>query len=113
MHEYSLVSALIDRVEEEARRHGALAVARVRLRVGERAGVEPDLLRTAFEMARAGTVCAGAELEMVPIVARWACRACGGAIAAGERLACPACGEPARLVEGDELVLERLEMEVA
>ena len=113
MHEYSLVSALIDRVETEARSHGALAVARVRLRVGELAGVEPDLLRTAFEMARAGTVCAGAELELVAVGARWACRGCGRQIPAGERLACSICGEPARLVEGDELILERLEMEVA
>ncbi len=113
MREDSLVSALLDRVEREAREHQAVAVARVRLRVGDLAGVEPDLLRTAFEMARAGTVCAGAELELVAVPARWACRGCAAPIAAGERLACPACGEPAKLVEGDELILDRLEMEVA
>jgi hydrogenase nickel incorporation protein HypA/HybF len=113
MHEYSLVSALLDRVEEEARRHAALSVARVRLRVGGLAGVEPDLLRAAFEMAREGTICAAAELELVLVEVRWACRDCQRPIAAGALLACPDCGAPARLAEGDDLVLERLEMEVA
>ena len=28
-------------------------------------------------------------------------------------LTCPKCGSPARLLEGDEIVLDRIEMEVA
>ena len=54
-----------------------------------------------------------AELELVLVEVRWACRDCQRPIAAGALLVCPDCGAPARLIEGDDLVLERLEMEVA
>jgi hydrogenase nickel insertion protein HypA len=113
MHEASLVQALIDRVELEARARGALAVARVRVALGEAAGVERELFELAYATFRERTVCAGAELEVVEVAARWACPGCGGEPAAGAALRCPACGGPLRLVAGDELVLERIELEVA
>ena len=50
MHEYSIVQALMAQVDEQARAHGAAAVHRVSLRIGELSGIEPDLLRSAFEM---------------------------------------------------------------
>jgi Zn finger protein HypA/HybF involved in hydrogenase expression len=34
-------------------------------------------------------------------------------VAPGDVLTCPDCGSPARLEEGDEIVLDRIEMEVA
>ena len=112
MHEYSIVTALVSQVEDEARKHSEPRVLGVRVRVGELAGVETDLLRTAWELFREGTVCAGAELVVVPEPARWGCPGCGEAIATGEVLRCPRCALPARLREGDALVLERIEMEV-
>jgi hydrogenase nickel incorporation protein HypA/HybF len=113
MHEYSIVQALLDRVDAEARAHDADSVSRVRLAIGRLAGVESELLRSAFELARAGTRCAEAELEVREVEPRWSCRACGGEVAAGGVLRCPACGAPARLAAGDEIVLESLELEVA
>jgi len=112
MHEYSLVSALLDRVEKEARARHALAVHRVTVRIGSLAGVEPDLLRSAFSLVREGTVCGAAELDVEPVEARWACGGCERPIAAGEVLRCPECDLPARLLSGDEIVLGRIEMEV-
>jgi hydrogenase nickel incorporation protein HypA/HybF len=109
MHEYSLVQGLVDGVEREIRgRKGT--VRRVRVRVGELAGVDPGLLAAAYETFRPQTVCAAAELELTRVPARWGCRVCGRPIASGERLQC--CGAPARLVSGDDLVLEQLELEV-
>ena len=64
MHEYSLVQELLGRVEDEARRHGATAVRRVVLRVGELAGVESELLATAFELLRGQTICKDATLQL-------------------------------------------------
>ena len=58
MHEYSLVEALVTRVEEEARKRNALAVHKLSVRVGELSGVDPELFQTAYETFRAGTICA-------------------------------------------------------
>lgn len=113
MHEYSIVRALIDKVDGEARRHGAASVHRVRVAIGELSGVEVDLFATAFGLARERTICAQAELEVIRVPVRWVCRECGGEIDRDGRLECAACGGRARLESGDEIVLERLEMEVA
>ncbi|HLF56623.1 MAG TPA: hydrogenase maturation nickel metallochaperone HypA [Thermoanaerobaculia bacterium] len=113
VHEYSIVQALLDRAEVEARARDARSVTRLRVAIGALAGVEQELLRSAFELARVGTRCAGAELEMRSIAASWRCRSCEVEIGPGSVLSCPSCGAPARLVAGDEIVLERLELEVA
>jgi hydrogenase nickel incorporation protein HypA/HybF len=76
MHEYSLVVALMERIEEEAAAHRALAVHRVRVRIGELSGVEPDLLESAFGIVRTGTICARAALDIERVPARWECSAC-------------------------------------
>ena len=63
MHEYSLVRALLDRVDAEVERREATAVYRIRVRLGELSGVDPELFERAFEMARIPTASATAELE--------------------------------------------------
>lgn len=113
MHEYSIVQALLDRVDSEARSHRATHVVRVRVRIGELAGVESDLLQSAFELAREATLCATAELEIVPTAAQWECPTCGSAIPPGSVLRCSRCQTPAKLSSGDEILLERIEMEAA
>jgi hydrogenase nickel incorporation protein HypA/HybF len=112
VHEYALVETLLERVEAEARARGARAVHGLRLRIGELAGVEPDLLATAYATFRERTICAGAALEIHAVRARWACPRCGRGVARGEILRCTACGSPAKLAEGDEIILDRIEMEV-
>jgi len=112
MHEYSIIQSLLASVTATAQAHGATAVHRVRVRVGELAGVDPVLLVSAFAMCRVATVCEAAELDVETVAVRWQCGACGQAIAAGEVLRCPGCGAAARLVGGDEIVLERVELEV-
>jgi hydrogenase nickel insertion protein HypA len=112
VHEYSIVQALLARVEEKARAHRATAVHRLSVRIGELSGVEPQLLASAYEAFRERTVCDGADLAIESVPARWACTACGTVIARGAILTCADCGSPARLAEGDEIVLARIEMEV-
>jgi hydrogenase nickel incorporation protein HypA/HybF len=113
VHEYSLVQSLVSRVEAEVRSHRATAVHRVVVSVGELAGVDPALFRTAYETFREGTACAGAALELREVAARWNCPGCGRDIARGEVLSCAPCGLPARLAPGgDEMRLETVELEV-
>jgi hydrogenase nickel incorporation protein HypA/HybF len=113
MHEYSLVEALISRVEAEARRRQALAVHGLSVRVGELAGVDPELFQTAYDTFRAGTVCAQAPLALTRVPATWSCPRCRQPIARGEVLRCRACDEPARLDDGsDALTLDGIDLEV-
>jgi hydrogenase nickel incorporation protein HypA/HybF len=112
MHEYSVVQALVRQVEEVVRARKASKVHRVRLKLGEAAGVDPELFATALETFKEATVLKDAKIETVLVPARWACRSCSEPIAKGERLQCPKCGAPARQVEGGELMLDQLELEV-
>ena len=113
MHEYAIVQALLERVRAEAAAHGASSVTRLWVQVGELSGIESDILRTAYETFRERTLCAGAPLELERVPARWECKRCGRAIETGSVLSCVACKLPAVLRSGDELVLQRIEMEVA
>lgn len=112
MHEYSIVQALLQQVESHARAHGAVAVHRVLVKIGELSGVETELLRTAYATFRERTVCRDADLDVQLIPARWKCPSCRADLSGGVLLRCHACGTPARLERGDEIVLERIEMEV-
>jgi hydrogenase nickel insertion protein HypA len=112
MHEYSIVQALVDRVDAEARARKATAVHRLSVRIGELSGVDVDLLTTAYETFRERTICERAELDLQFVPARWECPNCGDLIRRGEVLTCPSCAVPARLVQGDEILLDRIEMEV-
>jgi hydrogenase nickel incorporation protein HypA/HybF len=112
VHEYSIVQALLAKVAAEARARGARRVRRVRVRIGELAGVETELLATAFETFRERSICEGARLEIRAIRARWRCPRCLRRGKRGGPLRCARCGSPLELLQGDDIVLERIEMEV-
>lgn len=112
MHEMSICQGLINQVEVLANEHGANCVDLIVLSIGPLSGVEPELLNRAFSIARMETIAREAELEIEtgPVVVE--CRSCGGT---GEvqvnRLLCPSCGDwKVNLVQGDELLLMRLEV---
>ena len=112
MHEYSIVQAMFDQIQAQARQRGALSVRRVRVRIGQSAGVDVPLFKTAYETFRVRTICEEAPLDVDEVPARWTCPRGHGDIPPGRRLTCSTCGSPARLAAGDEIVLERLELEV-
>ena len=113
MHELSVCQGLMRQVERIAAQNDAQAVGRILLKVGALSGVEPDLLKHAFTIAREGTVASNAELELQEGPIRVRCRACGGE---GEvtvnRLLCPDCGGwQVDVTEGEELLLLSLDIE--
>jgi hydrogenase nickel incorporation protein HypA/HybF len=113
VHELSLVASLFETLEAQAKSHGAARVTLVKLQIGELAGVVPELLESAFEMYRRGTIADDARLEIELVAVRFRCRACGGE-AFLEGAACAACGaRDPEIVAGRDLVLERLEVETA
>ena len=111
MHEYSLVSAMVDRVLREARERHAVAVHKLAVRIGAASGVEPELFASAFTLVRQGLL-ENTALDIRRAEVQWACPACGAAIVPGGPLSCRECDVPAKLVSGDEILLEQIEMEV-
>jgi hydrogenase nickel incorporation protein HypA/HybF len=107
MHELSVCQSLLEEVKRIARENGAGSVTRIVLKVGPLSGVEPHLLRNAYPLAAAGTV---AE-ELADIVV--SCSQCGAeSPATVNRLLCAQCGDyRTRLVSGDEMVLQSLELD--
>lgn len=110
MHETSIVASLLERVEAEARSRGASVVHSVQVEVGDLSGVEVDLLTTAYETFRGTGICGDASLSVRRVPARWGCPRCGATLEG--TLRCLACETPGRLVEGGEILLRRIEMEV-
>jgi hydrogenase nickel incorporation protein HypA/HybF len=111
VHEYSLIRAMVDQVEQHARAQNATAVSRLAVRIGAMSGVEPELFASAFTLCREG-ILAETALEIRRSEAVWACPRCAVAIPVGGVLRCRACDAPAKLVSGDEILLEQIEMEV-
>ena len=112
MHEYSIVQALYDKVLAEAVARGATSVSGLTVRLGALSGVDAGLLDTAWKTFRVRTLCEQAPLQIETVAAKWACSRCGMDVAPGGILTCPACEAPARLKQGDEIILARIEMEV-
>jgi hydrogenase nickel incorporation protein HypA/HybF len=114
MHEMSICQGLLDQVERIASEKRAKRVDSIVLSVGPLSGVEPDLLSRAFEVAKLQTIAEDATLEIRtgPVVVK--CRSCrASGEASVNRLLCPSCGDwQVDLVEGDELLLLRLEVSV-
>lgn len=110
MHEISLAGGILRLVEDAARREGFRRVAVLRLSCGRLAGVEPQALRFALEVTQAGTVLAGARLEIDEPPGRGWCPHCEAAVALAERGApCPCCGgTPVPAIGGDRLEVVEL-----
>lgn len=114
MHELSVCQALLDEVAKAAASRGASAVERITIEVGRLSGVEPELLARAFEVARVGTCASQAVLVVRTLDITVRCTECGATShAEPTRLTCGACnGYRTRVVEGEELRLRTLELQV-
>ncbi|MEU6091487.1 hydrogenase maturation nickel metallochaperone HypA [Streptomyces sp. NPDC047085] len=112
MHELSIATAIVEQAEEIAREDGAGGVASVTVRVGELAGVVPDALHFAFEVARDGTALDEARLVVEQVPAQAWCGACAEEFAVGMPpfFWCPRCDRPSQeLRSGRELEITAVE----
>ena len=118
MHEYGLALDLLAAAAEEVRRLGGPPVARLRIEVGELAGVSPEALRAALQVAGQGTAFETATIEIERVPGKLRCEGCGreGAPSeldiadpeASKPWICPRCGHLLRATQGHSLVLKGL-----
>jgi len=115
VHELSVCLSLLEQVQAIATERDASVVTRIELKVGPLSGVESDLLRNAWPVASAGTIAVDAEfiIDEAEIIVR--CSACKAeTLAKPNRLICADCGDfRTTVVSGDEMILQRVELETA
>jgi len=112
MHELSVCLSLLQQMETIAKERNAARIEKIFLRVGPLSGIEPALLRNAYPLAVAGTIAADAELLIDTSDVVVSCTQCGAETTVRpNRLICSGCGDfRTRVISGDELILQRLEM---
>jgi hydrogenase nickel incorporation protein HypA/HybF len=115
MHELALCQALIEQVERVARQNAARRVVSITVSVGPLSGAEPKLLEHAYTVAAAGTVAEEAILVVETVAVRVRCRGCRAETeVAPNRLVCGSCQDwQVDVIAGDEMVLQRVEIETA
>lgn len=115
MHELSIAQAILDRVQQEARRHGDARPCKVGVRVGELSGVDPDALSFGFEVLVKDTPWEPLTLAIDFRRRRQRCPPCGLDFGAEDmQTACPHCGNAFTVcVAGDELDIDYIELEDA
>lgn len=113
MHEYSIVQSLLDQCEENAKANNATKVTKVVVKIGIMSGVEPALLKTAFDTFKEDTMCSDCEYiqNIQPVIVK--CLTCDtqSQLETNE-YTCPKCDSvELNVVDGEDLMLMQLELE--
>jgi len=113
MHEFSLMTSVLDAVEASAKEHNASKVVEVKLVIGEMSEVFDDAMNFAFETLTPKTVAEGALLTIIKVSPKSRCLACGYEFEHDRfHFACPECDALAtELLAGRELYIESMEIE--
>jgi hydrogenase nickel incorporation protein HypA/HybF len=113
MHEISIAESILDIVQEKAREQNACSVQVIKVRLGEFTTIVREALEFAFEVVRQGTLAENACLEIEFITMVLHCVVCDATTQPefGIRLVCARCGFPLKIVAGEELQIEYIEIE--
>ena len=110
MHEQSLVAELLDLIAQQTASISPAVVLRVEVEAGRLAGVEPELLRSAFEMQAPAQLGPQCQLTIDEPAVRAICDDCRQEfVPRAWDFFCPSCQSGAtRVLSGDRLILKRL-----
>ena len=113
MHELSMVSGLLARIEQVASENGARSVSRVVVGLGRLAGFSRETLEQAFQHLKPHTVAEDAELvtEIEEVLLR--CEDCRTERRLSDTsVRCPRCGSPVLRDQGHEHRHDLLSLEI-
>ncbi len=113
MHEYSIVQSLLDSCEENASANSATKVTKVVVKIGVMSGVEPHLLKEAFDTFKEKTICEECEFVMNIQKVKIHCNSCEAEeeLEKNEYL-CPKCeSNDLNVIDGEDMFLMQLELE--
>lgn len=113
MHEFGIANSVLDAARAEAQLRPTMKLAKIVIRVGDLAGVDPDALSFCFEALIKETEMESVVLEIERRAHRRRCLRCNSefeVVNYGSN--CPACGDSlTSFLSGNELDLAYLEME--
>jgi hydrogenase nickel incorporation protein HypA/HybF len=112
MHELSIALSMIEQIAEESERRNGAAVEAVYLRIGVLAGIDPQALSFAYELACQGTELEGSHLQIECVALLVRCSQCGATHAPDpQHVLCPECVTPPQeILRGQELEVFALEL---
>ena len=110
MHEFGLMTQLLQAVEAKSREMGSRSVLAINLLIGDRASIVDDSLLYYFEMLTPGTLAVGAELNVRRVPSRFYCPNCDDKYTpTGADFRCPTCSQIGTITsEGSELLIESI-----
>ena len=111
MHETAIVEGLMRILTRQAAEHQIERVSRVTVKVGRLRAVEPQQLKSCFEMFAEGTIADGAELVVDIVGVRGRCQDCNAEFDVPRfRFECPECASKrVDVIRGQELYIENFE----
>jgi len=114
VHEISIAQAIVTAACTEASRAGAVRIKKLLCRIGAMRHVDDWLLKEAFVIASAGSMCDGCEFEIEKTYMQSLCPRCQKRFSVQNwNWLCPTCGaEGQSPTGGDELDLLSIEAEV-
>jgi hydrogenase nickel incorporation protein HypA/HybF len=113
MHELSLVRSLVTQVEQLVADHGGGIVREIRLQCGALSGVEPVLMKSAFDLLKHEAALGDATLVIEEITLAARCGKCQTIFCPEHfHFVCPECGcSDTKAVQGESVVLKSIELE--
>lgn len=112
MHEYSIVSSLIQICEKEAKKIEADKIKSLSIKVGKLSGIEPHFMQHCFDYFKEGTICCDAVLNMQIIDVVIHCNTCDKDYKLQKNdFFCPSCNsKETEMIQGRELLVEKIEL---
>ncbi len=111
MHEVSIMMSILDTALEEAKKANAVKITNINLLIGAKSGVVVDSLEFAFEMVTRDTIAEQAKLDIELVPFRGECLSCGEQFESEDFLICNKCGSFGKLISGQELNIQSIEVE--
>ncbi|MFH0924712.1 MAG: hydrogenase maturation nickel metallochaperone HypA [bacterium] len=113
MHELSIMQSIFEIINTQASLHNFKKINKIKLKIGEIAGVLPDSLLFSFEILSKGTITEGANLEIEEIALTGRCEECKSEFRIEDYCyQCPRC-KSFKITEltGSELLIDSLEID--
>ena len=113
MHEYSVVQALLEQIEDVAEQNDASKVTKIIVKIGVMSGIEAHLLEIAFNTFKEKTICDGAEFVMNIQPLKIRCNSCKTECELEKiHYCCQKCqSTDVEVIDGEDMFLMSLEME--
>ena len=113
MREYPITEQIVKIAEKHCREAEAEKVTKVKLVIGDYSGYVGDSVHMYFDLIAEGTLCEGAEVDIVHVKPKLNCPSCGCLFEKKlMSFACPQCGtdgEPTDI--GKEFYIDSIEVE--